>query len=162
MFKSEEQVKAFIDRLETYVNNVIYVKLFASQGLDEAAKATISTLNKSRTELEQFIQLACGITAASNLSDETLLCPDCGSEMKQRVNRQNGNKFYGCVKYPNCRGTRDENGLSKADREEQQYKKEQVAQESGFSFNRDKRNPVTEVSPTPDTVKTNWINPFAK
>jgi hypothetical protein len=156
MFKSAEQVATFINKLETYIDNIIYVKTFASQGMDEAAKATIPMLNKRRTELEEFIMVACGISVASDTTD-TYLCPDCGSEMKERRNRENGNKFYGCVKFPNCRGTRDENGLSRADREERKYKQEQVSQQSGFSFNREKRNPVTEVSPP----KTSF-NPFEK
>lgn len=32
-------------------------------------------------------------------------CPDCQSPMVRRKNRQNKNEFYGCVNYPNCRGT---------------------------------------------------------
>ncbi len=34
-------------------------------------------------------------------------CPLCGSEMRLRVNRQNKSKFWGCSKFPNCRGTID-------------------------------------------------------
>ncbi len=33
-------------------------------------------------------------------------CPRCGSQMIQRTNRKSGNTFYGCSRYPNCRGTR--------------------------------------------------------
>lgn len=41
-------------------------------------------------------------------------CPDCGSSMKSRTG--GFGTFWGCVKYPGCRGTRDSNGLSKAER----------------------------------------------
>lgn len=92
---------------------------------------------------------------------DTYECPDCGSEMALRTNRQSGNKFWGCKKYPNCKGTRDENGLSREEREAAKYKKEEVVQADGFSFNRGKRDPVNEVSP-PHIVDTGWVNPFAK
>jgi predicted RNA-binding Zn-ribbon protein involved in translation (DUF1610 family) len=29
-------------------------------------------------------------------------CPRCGSELAERINRTNGNKFYGCKAYPKC------------------------------------------------------------
>lgn len=35
----------------------------------------------------------------------TPACPKCGSPTVLRTNRANGNKFYGCSGYPNCRGT---------------------------------------------------------
>lgn len=85
-------------------------------------------------------------------------CPECDGDMVLRTNRIDQNKFWGCKKYPNCRGTRDIDGLSK---EERRYKKEQAEQQAGFSFNRDKRNPVTEVSPPESEVVKNF-NPFAK
>jgi predicted RNA-binding Zn-ribbon protein involved in translation (DUF1610 family) len=149
MFKSQEQVIAFINLTEKFILAVI--NNHNSPHVEDAV-----ALNKHRGALEAFVMVACGISVASDTTD-TYLCPDCGSEMKERRNRENGNKFYGCVKFPNCRGTRDENGLSRADREERKYKQEQVSQQAGFSFNREKRNPVTEVSPP----KTSF-NPFEK
>jgi hypothetical protein len=161
MFKSQEQVATFMNLLEKFTNSAIHYAALRNQGLDEAAKQTAAILNKDRDGLEAFITLACGITPASDMGDpEPLMCPDCGAEMALRTNRQNGNKFWGCRKYPSCRGTRDEDGLSRAEREEAKYKKEQAVQEGGFSFNRDKRNPVTEV--TPPVQDTGWVNPFAK
>jgi predicted RNA-binding Zn-ribbon protein involved in translation (DUF1610 family) len=153
MFKSAEQVTTFIDLLEKFVGCAIDNRVFKTPG--DAAN-----LNKMRGGLEAFVMVACGITTASDTTD-TLVCPDCGSDMALRTNRQNGNKFWGCKKYPNCRGTRDENGLSKAEREEQKYKQDQVSQEGGFSFNRDKRSPATEVAPPTEPIPT-WVNPFAK
>lgn len=32
-------------------------------------------------------------------------CPTCGSPMVLRVNRNNGNQFWGCSSYPRCKGT---------------------------------------------------------
>ncbi|KZC16132.1 restriction endonuclease [Rhodanobacter sp. FW510-R12] len=34
------------------------------------------------------------------------ICPKCGADMVQRSNRQTKDHFWGCVKYPTCRGTR--------------------------------------------------------
>lgn len=37
------------------------------------------------------------------------VCPKCGSEMKKRVARQGNNagkEFWGCISFPNCKGTR--------------------------------------------------------
>ena len=33
-------------------------------------------------------------------------CPECGSPMILRTARNTGNKFWGCSKFPNCRGTK--------------------------------------------------------
>ena len=148
MFKNAEQVENFVNLLERFTKAVI--ENHNSYHVEDAM-----TLNRMRDEFESFITAASGITVTSNINTtDTLVCPECGADMALRTNKSNGNKFWGCKKYPNCRGTRDEDGLSKAEREEQKYKKENVAQESGFSFNRDKRNPATEVSPP--------FNPFDK
>ncbi len=34
-------------------------------------------------------------------------CPRCGSKMIERNNRKSGQIFYGCSRYPKCRGTRE-------------------------------------------------------
>ncbi|WP_430388851.1 restriction endonuclease [Dyella sp. 20L07] len=34
------------------------------------------------------------------------VCPKCGADMVQRSNRQTKDHFWGCTKYPACRGTR--------------------------------------------------------
>jgi ssDNA-binding Zn-finger/Zn-ribbon topoisomerase 1 len=33
-------------------------------------------------------------------------CPLCGGRMTVRLNRESKIKFYSCVRFPNCRGTR--------------------------------------------------------
>lgn len=37
--------------------------------------------------------------------DQTF-CPKCGGEMIKRANRKTGDSFWGCAKFPKCRGTR--------------------------------------------------------
>jgi predicted RNA-binding Zn-ribbon protein involved in translation (DUF1610 family) len=34
-------------------------------------------------------------------------CPKCGSKMVLRFRRSDNNPFFGCTKYPNCKGTLD-------------------------------------------------------
>ncbi|HEV2539829.1 MAG TPA: topoisomerase DNA-binding C4 zinc finger domain-containing protein [Frateuria sp.] len=33
-------------------------------------------------------------------------CPKCGKEMQLRANRRTNERFWGCMSYPGCRGTR--------------------------------------------------------
>lgn len=47
---------------------------------------------------------------------KTLECPRCGGEMALRKNAANGNEFYGCKRYPDCRGTRSADGESSEER----------------------------------------------
>lgn len=37
--------------------------------------------------------------------DEVTFCDDCGSIMLIRENKENGDKFYGCIEYPECKNT---------------------------------------------------------
>lgn len=37
---------------------------------------------------------------------DTGKCPLCGGAMVERTNRQSGERFLGCARYPDCRGTR--------------------------------------------------------
>jgi len=154
MFKSEEQIKTFIDSLENFINSTI------RYNVDRNAEDAF-VLNRGREAFEEKLKAISGLTPAANSTD-TYSCPDCGHDMALRTNRQNGNKFWGCKKYPQCKGTRDENGLSKEEREEAKYRKdkeEEARQQDGFSFNREKRNPVTEVAPPSNT---GWVNPFTQ
>lgn len=50
------------------------------------------------------------------MSLEETLCPECNSKMISRSGKYG--VFWGCSKFPECKGTRDSQGRSKADREE--------------------------------------------
>lgn len=66
-----------------------------------------------------------------------MLCPECEGPMVARTNRQNGDKFWGCKKYPNCRGTRDKEGLSREERlAQKEREKPPVEHEEGFPFSK--------------------------
>lgn len=43
-----------------------------------------------------------------------LRCPDCSGRMTPRTSAHG--VFWGCVQYPACRGTRDSEGRSRAER----------------------------------------------
>lgn len=48
---------------------------------------------------------------------QNVTCPSCGGPMVSRVNVERQQRFWGCQSFPRCRGTRDTDGLSKAERE---------------------------------------------
>jgi len=68
---------------------------------------------------------------------EETLCPDCGGQMVSRKSQYG--TFWGCKKYPECKGTRDSEGRSKADRAKEKgedYEKDVKDEVNKFSFKR--------------------------
>jgi len=55
---------------------------------------------------------------------EEVLCPECNKKMKSRTGKYG--VFWGCSDYPNCRGTRDSMGRSKAERDAAKETEEEV------------------------------------
>ena len=47
------------------------------------------------------------LTHPDSTSSTSPVCPKCGADMVQRSNRQTKDRFWGCAKYPACRGTRE-------------------------------------------------------
>ncbi len=45
---------------------------------------------------------------------ESVKCPECNGEMVSRTGKYG--VFWGCKAFPNCKGTRDNQGRSKADK----------------------------------------------
>lgn len=129
MFKSPKEVTEFIDKFEEFIRAV--VNNMHSPSVEDAMY-----LNRVRNKLQDTIENMAGVTTTVDES-KTFACPDCGGPMLLRTNRQNGDKFWGCTKYPNCRGTRDSAGLSRAERQAE-LDKQNTVQDAGFSFNRKK------------------------
>jgi ssDNA-binding Zn-finger/Zn-ribbon topoisomerase 1 len=50
------------------------------------------------------------------MKPENVTCPDCGGAMVSRVSGKDQRRFWGCRDFPRCRGTRDTDGLSRAER----------------------------------------------
>lgn len=79
---------------------------------------------------------------------ENLKCPDCNGPMTPRSS--SFGKFWGCKRFPSCKGTRDSNGMSKREKAEERFRETGEAQffeENGitniiepqsYSFNKDK------------------------
>lgn len=53
---------------------------------------------------------------------ENVKCPDCDGPMISRTGKYG--VFWGCKNYPKCKGTRDSEGRSKAERESEREKDE--------------------------------------
>lgn len=65
-------------------------------------------------------------------------CPECNGDMVSRRNKASGEMFWGCKKYPNCKGTRDSFGRSKMEREIEREDEAQKPADERFRFNREK------------------------
>jgi ssDNA-binding Zn-finger/Zn-ribbon topoisomerase 1 len=65
---------------------------------------------------------------------ENIKCPDCNGPMVPRDGKFG--KFWGCMSFPLCKGTRDSMGLSKRDREKELNKEEDFESGPFDGFNR--------------------------
>lgn len=75
------------------------------------------------SDMAKFKEIVEADKTAKNIKQavvEDVKCPECGGPMASRSG-QYGN-FWGCKKYPSCRGTRDSMGRSKAEREAEKEK----------------------------------------
>ena len=55
------------------------------------------------------------------MKPENLKCPNCGGPMVSRLNKANQSRFWGCQAFPACKGTRDNMGRSRDDKEEENW-----------------------------------------
>ena len=49
------------------------------------------------------------------MSLENVKCPSCGGPMVSRANKRTGQRFWGCQKYPDCKGTLNTDGEARSD-----------------------------------------------
>lgn len=137
-----DEIDTLLDLLDEYTIAHIHVQISKSKGLDQMATAAEMVLNSHRESIKEYL---CELAKIKTQEPEEYRCPDCGSKMAQRRNKQSGHIFYGCTKYPECRGTRDESGLSKAEKADQNQK-EKPAQQESYSFTKN-REPWNESGP---------------
>ncbi len=52
---------------------------------------------------------------------ENVKCPDCDGPMVSRKNNSTGQRFWGCRKFPECRGVRDTDGEARTRQSVQDY-----------------------------------------
>jgi restriction system protein len=62
---------------------------------------TLSPAKAATATIRPVVTATPGPTPPSNP-----VCPKCGADMVQRSNRQTKDHFWGCAKYPACRGTK--------------------------------------------------------
>lgn len=72
------------------------VRLVAAGRDGESARAS-SWTQMARATTESKLPLAEPVAPT---------CPKCSTDMTMRSNRRNGQRFWGCTRYPQCRGTR--------------------------------------------------------
>jgi len=65
---------------------------------------------------------------------ENVKCPDCNGPMTPR-NSKFG-KFWGCLRFPLCKGTRDSIGLSKSEKQNRQDDLEESDNDAPHKINR--------------------------
>lgn len=64
------------------------------------------TMTAMQTRLDQPSTSPATTTPSPAPTKDTLQCPNCNSPMIKRFVRGTGAAFWGCSKYPECRGTR--------------------------------------------------------
>lgn len=87
---SDLQLNAFAETLQSQaLENNTAVRRQHLQNLEKKSRA------------KTLAQTSRPSNPASQIS-----CPKCGGEMVKRTNRKTGDTFWGCMKFPKCRGTR--------------------------------------------------------
>ncbi|WP_353157450.1 restriction endonuclease [Salinisphaera shabanensis] len=98
-------------------------ELFGVMHAKRARKAVLATSGRLTVEAERFcrenaiywldakrlpafIDPAAMPPRSEIAADRDSRCPLCGATMVQRTARKSGHKFWGCVRYPACRGKR--------------------------------------------------------
>lgn len=66
------------------------------------------------------------------MKPENLICPECSGPMISRLNKKNNSRFWGCAAYPKCKGTRDVEGKSKYEKEEEIASRDDRALDEDF------------------------------
>ncbi len=90
--------------LSNYVASRTTVQFTENEVHDFARKLRCSALEANKETRRAHVQHV----REKAIQKETDLtkCPRCGSKMIERANRKTGQSFYGCSRYPKCRGTR--------------------------------------------------------
>jgi len=94
--------------------------------------------NDYKNQSNQTVFQSQASIPATSPKPTDLICPDCGAKMVSRKGQYG--TFWGCSTYPKCRGTRDSNGLSKAEREAAKVAEEpkEFQHQEGFGFRKGK------------------------
>lgn len=86
---------------------IVSVGEFTHEAVAFARGKPIDLINGSRLiELVREVRAVSGLQPDQPAIAGTSICPVCSAEMMVRRNRTTGQSFWGCSKYPLCRGTR--------------------------------------------------------
>lgn len=95
------------------ISYVRYIKsfktvLFSESQIDEIINA-IQTGRKApglKTHIAHVNHLRDKAASPGQASTSDPVCPKCAAPMMLRTNKKNGDRFWGCTRFPACRGTR--------------------------------------------------------
>lgn len=90
--------------LVVYISSQKVVRLTEDEVADFAQKLRHSTLGASKETRRAHVHHVREKVAEKEA--DLTKCPRCGAKMVERANRQTGQSFLGCSRYPKCRGTR--------------------------------------------------------
>ena len=104
--KTEMPPNVFWSRHElfNYIASQKTVRFAESEVHDFARKLRSSALDSTKETRQAHLQHVR--EKATQKTNDITKCPRCGSKMIERANRKTGQAFYGCSRYPKCRGTR--------------------------------------------------------
>jgi len=91
------------EELFDYISSRKTVLFTVSEVRDFAHKLRGSTLEANRETRRAHVQHVR--EKAARTDTDVTKCPRCGSKMIERTNRKTGQTFFGCSRYPKCRGT---------------------------------------------------------
>ena|SRR6187549_945091 len=125
---TQDEAEKFLDLFKEYIQSVVKNDFYCIKEIES-----------------ELVQRIVTMTGGVMGKPENVKCPLCAGPMKPRDGQYG--KFWGCSRYPNCKGTRDSMGRSKeereAEKENQTEKSPQDYQESekqenhtAFSFNK--------------------------
>jgi restriction system protein len=103
--KTEMPPNVFWSRgdLLNYISSRQTVQFTESEVRDFALKLRSSALEANKETRRAHVQHVRERTTRKETAVPK--CPRCGSKLIERTNRQTGQTFYGCSRYPKCRGT---------------------------------------------------------
>lgn len=103
--KTEMPLNVFWNRgdLLDYITSRQIVQFTDSEVRNFAQKLRSSALEANRETRRAHVQHVR--EQATRKEADVTKCPRCGSKMNERTNRKSGQTFYGCSRYPKCRGT---------------------------------------------------------
>lgn len=104
--KTEMPANVFWSRrdLSNHIASRTTVRFTESEVRDFARKLRSSALDSNKETRRAHVQHVR--EKAIQRETDLTKCPQCGSKMIERANRKTGQTFYGCSRYPKCRGTR--------------------------------------------------------